>query len=102
MREEENYSLYVSPILQSGEVRVDLIKFRLFGPDRVSHDLVAPDEGEIYMLPIMHGIEQIYFRFIVKYHGPFTSGHETGACWRHDRDFNAFVQHGGTEYNYIE
>lgn len=46
--------------------------------------------------------EEFIFRLIATYSGPFTTGHETSACWIWDNDSECLVQHGDEEYNYTK
>lgn len=40
------------------------------------------------------------FRMVVRYHGPFSAGHETSGWWQYDPPSRGFVRHGGSQYNY--
>jgi len=41
----------------------------------------------------------LFFRVVVRYRGPFTSGHETSACWRYNKRED-FFESAGSETNY--
>ncbi len=41
--------------------------------------------------PILRGGFSFFFRVVILYRGPFTTNHETSACWRYDLSQNRFV-----------
>lgn len=45
---------------------------------------------------------EIFFRITLYYKGPFSSGHETSACWRLNRGNNRFEPYGHEDYNYTK
>lgn len=42
----------------------------------------------------------VFFRVVIRYRGPFSSGHETSATWLCERGSKQLIQRGGEEYNY--
>jgi hypothetical protein len=103
MEENVGMSLVVSPIMQSGEVRSDLIKDTRasFDPARGVREIALKPDGA-YAVPQFRNDENIFFRIVVRYRGAFTGRHESAFCWRYDTDDQAFIQHGGEEYNYLK
>lgn len=84
-----------SPILPPGETReaaascpYDPIHFKDVGDQWGSHEIAYPKT------------KHFFFRLVVHYRGPFTSGHETSACWSWDDKEHCLVPYGGEEYNY--
>jgi hypothetical protein len=57
---------------------------------------------EIYPIPVFNVPAEfdIFFRAVIRYHGPFSGGHETGAMWLYDTATTQFVIRGGEDYNY--
>jgi hypothetical protein len=45
--------------------------------------------------------DNVFFRVMIKYHGPFSEGHETEATWVYDFMFDQFVPWGGKKYNRV-
>ena len=43
----------------------------------------------------------IFFRAVIRYRGPFTAGHETGAVWLYMPGMFEFAVRGDDEHNYI-
>jgi hypothetical protein len=44
--------------------------------------------------------EDLFFRILIRYRGPFSAGHETSACWRLEARNNRFVRLNDLTYNY--
>ncbi|SHN69120.1 hypothetical protein [Bradyrhizobium erythrophlei] len=101
---EAEHPLYTSPVLPPGDVRTvnQMCPDNLVGGDII----VDLSEDEIYGDRIatvsLKPPDELYFRVIVYYDGPFSEGHKTSACWRYEQTTSKFVQHGGREYNYTE
>lgn len=52
--------------------------------------------------PILEAGRDLFLWIVIEYRGPFTSGHETSACWRYDPQESVFVRFGDEEYNYTK
>lgn len=76
-----------------------------YAPERVKFGPhVDPDRPSSYLshsaVPALTENERFFFRFVLRYRGPFSEGHETAVCYEYDRDSGRLVQWGGEEYNY--
>ena len=59
-------------------------------------------DSKVVNNPALTGYE-VFFWFVIHYHGPFTQRHETSGCWRVSfdrRDELKLLQYGGNDYNY--
>jgi hypothetical protein len=86
-----NHPLAVSAVLVPGEPRNDLdegLGWNDYGSDEYGQD--APNLGN----------NDLFFWVVIRYHGTFTGGHVTKACWRYDERTGRFVEfNGGPEHN---
>ncbi|MVT66867.1 hypothetical protein GPL21_17345 [Bradyrhizobium pachyrhizi] len=73
------HSLMQRPIMIPNETRPDL---RLAVPDSIAIGEYADEDTAPMPIPELAGDEEFYVRILIKYRGPFTSDHETSACWR--------------------
>jgi hypothetical protein len=97
-----DHSLVVSPILAAGERRILREYFPLQDND-VTFRVTEDRKGE----PILHAVPHYsspegfdsFFRVVIRYRGPQSTGHETGANWLYQPSFD-FVVGGGTKYNF--
>jgi hypothetical protein len=46
--------------------------------------------------------EDLLFRIVIEYRGPFGSEHKTSACWAYDKLTDTFVPRGGKQDNFLE
>ena len=46
--------------------------------------------------------EDLLFRVVIEYRGPFGSEHKTSACWAYDKLTDTFVPRGGRQDNFLE
>jgi hypothetical protein len=120
----DGHNLMASPILEAGEQRK---KIRAYFPSgMVGPDIIArietisaadvepnaslyghhsppteePPEVVVPTFTIPEGFD-IFFRAVIRYRGPFTAGHETGAVWLYNPGMFEFAVRGGEEHNYI-
>jgi hypothetical protein len=104
----EDHPLYISRIIAPGEKRdpIEHHRWRVTNVD--NHDSFADlkltkreaEEGEkLYVTPVLEDGVNLYFRVVIKYRGPVTTGHETSACWRYLKGTGRFeLAGGGTNY----
>jgi hypothetical protein len=116
------HGLMASPILQAGEVRRNIRAYfpaGMVGPDITVEieDVRAADidPNEIFSGPekdeppqtvfptvnVPDGFD-VFFRAVIRYRGPFTSGHETGAVWLYNPGNFEFAVRGGDKHNYVK
>jgi hypothetical protein len=102
----DGHNLLAAPILEAGEKRGP---FRGYMPVGMSTGTIiaqiddATEEkvkGFIPEFAIEDGFD-VFFRAVIKYDGPFSNGHETGACWLYMPGSSEFAVRGGDEYNYV-
>ena len=93
--DERIHLLLRSPILAPEERRDD--NHRTL-PSGMGTSNPSPDE----IVPQLNEPTTLYFRVLVRYRGPFSSGHESSFCWRYDGNINRFNPFGGDEYNYVK
>lgn len=121
----DGHSLMASPILQAGEQRKKIRAYfpnGMVGPDinvRVQTILAADIEPNaiLYGHPALGSEEpaetvsptfnipegfDMFFRTFIRYRGPFTTGHETGAVWLYNPGMFEFAVRGGVEHNYVK
>jgi hypothetical protein len=72
-------SLLRLPIMTPNEKRT---KLSLNVPETVAIGEYADEDTPPMPAPELNGDDAFYVRILIKYHGPFTSDHETSACWR--------------------
>lgn len=85
----------LNPIIVPGECRTDsqecpqvMLSFKDIYTESEPVEIAFPET------------ENFFFRLIIRYRGPFTTGHKTSACWAWDQKENCLVPYGGKEYNY--
>jgi hypothetical protein len=103
VRVDEDHNLFVSPILAPGERRKDLKE--LLPEAFIGENLgviVDQERSTTHPIPKIANNEELFFRVIVYYRGPFSDGHKTSATWIYHRAQDRFVQFGGRDYNYTE
>jgi hypothetical protein len=57
-------------------------------------------DGAEANIPILKDGDDFFFHIMIRYRGPFTTRHETSACWRWDDSTLGLIKYGGAEYNY--
>ncbi len=104
----DGHSLLTSPILEAGEERKLIREYMPTG--MVGEDVLVQlerrrhhDPGETEVAPafrVPDGFD-VFFRAVIRYRGPFSAGHETGALWLWMGESLEFAVRGGDEYNYV-
>jgi hypothetical protein len=120
----DGHSLMNSPILQAGEQRKKIREY--FPAGMVGEDIIARVDRVVraadiepsrVLLGASDGLDEIssdivptfnipdgfdlFFRAVIRYRGPSTAGHETGAVWLYYPDTFEFAVRGGEEHNYV-
>jgi hypothetical protein len=113
----DSHSLISSPILQAGELRGNIRAY--FPAGLVSDEILVSVEttrrfvtrdqpnrviNETTVHPAFNIVEgfDLFFRAVIRYRGPSTSGHETGAVWLYNPGTFEFALRGGEEHNYVK
>ena len=73
------HELYVSPIMIPNEKRTDLT---VQVPETVIIGEYADEDTPPTPAPDLEDGQDFFVRVLIKYHGPFSCGHETSVCWR--------------------
>ena len=98
----DDHTLATSPILQAGERRAHINEYLPTGYD--TGGIVMSVSGEIIDVAgpdlNLDPTEDMFFRIVVSYRGPFTSGYQTSGLWLHERGGSRLMRRGGEEYNY--
>ena len=89
------HNLVKSPVLVAGERR-DEISAPFCG--KIPVTTYADEDTPPFPIPDIDEGKTFFFLVNIKYRGPFTSGHETSACWRWDRNGTGMTLH--QKYNY--
>ncbi len=78
------------------------INARIISIGEAINGTVHADEGTDGAIPTFNIPEgfDVFFRAIIRYRGPFSGGHETGALWLYNPATFEFALRGGEEYNY--
>jgi hypothetical protein len=99
---DDDHSLVVGPIMPPGDVRGALRELlpEPYIPENLGE--VVNVDGRTYPIPKYGSDQDLLFRVIVYYRGPFSDGYKTSATWRFSRSLGYFVEFGGREYNYTE
>jgi hypothetical protein len=85
--------------LTPNQTRVDL-KANI--PDNVAIDEDFADEhaGQIHVPDLAAG-QEFFFQILIKYHGPFSTGHETSVCWRWDMSTLRLNFYNNAAFNFM-
>jgi len=105
----DDHPLVVTPVLaiggqitahaQSVEWLDSKARIVSFPDEGAKNRLLSPSRS--YAIPEIKTEGTAWYLWVkVIYRGPFSTGHETSACWRYDMESSQFVQFGGAEYNY--
>jgi hypothetical protein len=99
------HQLAARPILPTGELRV----IKEYFPDNmivgeggiIEHS--GKDATRIGIIPVLDVPcgHDLFFKAVIKYHGPFSAEHETGVEWIYRAETDGFIGGGGPERNYI-
>lgn len=57
-------------------------KLSLDVPETIAIGEYADEDTPPMPVPELTGEDEFYVRIVIKYRGPFTTDHETSACWR--------------------
>ena len=101
----DDHDLSTNPILAASEKRGPLSEPVPTGMDSGAPINISDEAGGFlpdrfvpdWTVPSGH---DVFFRVIIRYRGPFSSGHETSATWLCERGSKQLIQRGGEEYNY--
>jgi hypothetical protein len=93
------HSLRALPILTPNERREETEVV----PDSIptsqyADENTSPDDS--FTVPDLEDGTEFFFWVQIKYHGPFSAGHETSACWKWDRDSSRLILYADEKYNY--
>jgi hypothetical protein len=73
------HPLNVAPIMIPNETRVGLVEAI---PDPIAIGEYADENTPPIPVPDLADDQDFFFQVLIKYHGPFSTGHETSVCWR--------------------
>jgi hypothetical protein len=121
----DGHSLMNSPILQAGEQRKKIREY--FPAGMTGEDIIAVVDRVVraadiepnrVLFGVSDGLDEIssdmvptfnipdgfdlFFRAVIRYRGPFTPSHETGAVWLYNPGTFEFAIRGGEEHNYVK
>jgi hypothetical protein len=74
-------------------------EFTALLPEDLDHEVVGAGLTQ-ELCPTLKDGEQLFFRIVVKYRGPFSGGHMTSACWVLNDLNNRLGHFGFQKYNY--
>jgi hypothetical protein len=116
----DSHNLMASPILQAGEQRknirayfpagmvgpeinviVEAVRAADVEPNSILSGAEEPPETVFPTFNIPEGFD-IFFRALIRYRGPLSAAHETGAVWLYNPGTFEFVIRGGEEHNYVK
>ena len=60
----------------------------------------TPPPDDSFTVPDLEDGTEFFLWVQIKYHGPFSTGHETSACWKWDRDSSRLILYVDEKYNY--
>jgi len=92
---DRRHTLVSVPVLSAGEVRQKI-------EEEIPANMVNFITTEKGFTPDLKHGEDLFFRVIIRYRGPFTEGHESGFCWRYNTHTNYFEPYGHEDYNYTK
>ncbi|WP_445222138.1 hypothetical protein ACKWRH_20920 [Bradyrhizobium sp. Pa8] len=101
----DDHDLSTSPILEAGAERRSLTESVPDGMDSTSPINIPDGAGGWYPTRFepdwnVPTENDVFFRVVIRYRGPFSSGHETSATWLCERESKQLIQRGGEDYNY--
>ena len=106
---DDDHGLSVNPVLESGEKMDALREYIPEGMDTGAIHVVVGEEnafgfdqsqGRISPEWNVPPNSDVYFRVVIRYHGPFSKGHETAAAWWCMTGSSHLLLRGGEDYNY--
>jgi len=92
---DRRHTLVSVPVLSAGEVRQKI-------EEEIPANMVNFITTEKGFTPDLKHGEDLFFRVIIQYRGPFTEGHESSFCWTYNTHTNYFEPYGHEEYNYTK
>jgi hypothetical protein len=100
LQESDDFNLYVLPVLPPSDVR----NLRSILPERFIGEnfgvIVNIEDGVSYPELKVSGNQQLFFRLIIRYDGPYSQGHETSVVWLYRPHLGHFIQLNAPEYSY--
>jgi hypothetical protein len=93
------HKLIEPPIMMPNERRDD----EKTVPDSISTSEYADEytsPSDAFTVPDLKDGTNFFFWARIKYHGPFSNGHETSACWQWDQKSSRLILYGDEKYNY--
>ncbi|HTZ21360.1 MAG TPA: hypothetical protein VMC06_10810 [Opitutaceae bacterium] len=93
LRENEDYRLFVSFIMKPDKQQ-----------DKISahfSESVIILEKDFRFVPQLRTDQDLFFRILIEYHGPFSAGHVTEGWWRYDVAAESFVRVNDQEHNRV-
>jgi hypothetical protein len=93
LQAELDHELFVHDVVGAGKRRP---RIKVFAPEGMRWVYEARQR----MAPMVEPNEYLFVRVVIKYRGPFTSGHETSACWKYDGYTNSFIAYRHDQYTY--
>jgi hypothetical protein len=88
-------SLVSAPIFSGGEVRKGI-------KNETPSNMINFKTIDNAIVPDLKRGEELFFRVIIRYRGPFTEGHESSFCWIYNTHTNHFEPYGHEDYNYTK
>lgn len=95
----EWHSLRALPILTPNERRDDTeVVPESIPTSQYADENTPPDDS--FTVPDLEAGTEFFLWVQIKYNGPFSTGHETSACWKWDRDSSRLILYADEKYNY--
>jgi hypothetical protein len=91
------HELHVSPIMTPDQTRMGLT---VAVPETVAIGEYADEDTPPIPVPDLADDQDFFFRVLIKYHGPFSRGHETSVCWRWDMVSLRLILYDNDEFNF--
>lgn len=91
------HDLHVSPIMTPDQKRIGLT---VPVPEPVTIGQYADEGTTPTPVPELVDDENFFVRVLIKYHGPFSKGHETSVCWRWETSSRRLVLYENDAFNF--
>jgi hypothetical protein len=91
------HELHVSPIMTPDQKRIGLT---VAVPETVAIGEYADEDTPPTPAPDLADNEEFFVRVLIKYHGPFSRGHETSVCWRWDTASRRLILYDNDAFNF--
>jgi len=92
---DRRHDLVSAPILSAGEVRKRI-------ENETPSNMINFKTIDNAITPDLKRGEDLFFRIIIHYRGPFTEGHVSSFCWIYNTHTNYFEPYGHEDYNYTK